>query len=62
MFNHDIDIEQNDGVAILTRSFWDENPADRDYECFCKPIRTPLMNGFFNMDGYNCHPLQKYDK
>lgn len=52
----------NKNGAIHTRSFWDDDASDSDFECFCKPIRTPLMNRFFGMDGYNCHPLQKYDK
>lgn len=48
--------------AILTRTFWDDDGSDADYECFCKPIRTPLQNGFFGMNGYNCHPLQHLDR
>lgn len=51
------------GEAVRTRSFWDtDDSEDNDFECFCKPIRTPRMNQFFGMDGYNCHPLQNLDK
>ena len=60
--NLEIGFTKDDDEAILSRSFWDEDEADCEYECFSKPIRTPRMNGFFGMDGYNCHPMQKYDK
>ena len=48
--------------AVLTRSFWDDDGSDHQYECFCKPIRTPRQNAFFGMNGYNCHPLQHLDR
>lgn len=54
--------KNDNGVAVKVRSFWDDDGSDADFECFCKPVRTPLMNGFFGMNGYNCHPMQKLDK
>ena len=52
-----------ENVAVKTRTFWeDKDKEDNEFECFCKPIRTPLQNGFFGSDGYNTHPLQKYDR
>ena len=63
MINDEIQIEQEDeGVAVLTRSFWDDDSSDCDFECFCKPIRTPRMNSFLGIDGYNSHPKQRLDR
>lgn len=63
VIDNEIEIGQEDeGVAVLTRSFWDDDSSDADFECFCKPIRTPRMNSFLGMDGYNCHPMQKLDR
>lgn len=54
---------EEEGVAVKTRTFWeDTDKEDNDFECFCKPIRTPRDNAFWGGSGYNSHPLQKEDR
>lgn len=61
LVEENIDSEQDDSVAVKTRTFW-EKEEDVGLNTFCKPIRTPRQNSFFGSDAYNSHPKQELDK